>query len=156
MNMRLYTHALSEKSKVLLVLGTLHKNASRIVTPTPSPLFSPHPHRFPSCRLYSTSHISRQIVFTSSCSRVKSSSRQVASVKFVRVKSSASNCHVPTKRTLLPIHQASVVFYCSSCCSHLTNSHEHRPRANAFRNCDCARAVNNIVTQQSHFVIEQR
>ena len=35
----------------------------------------PEPHRFPCC--------------------VKSSSRQVACVKFVRIKSSASNCHVP-------------------------------------------------------------
>ena len=47
------------------------------------------------------------------------------------------------------------IFYYSSCCSHLT-IHEHRPRANGIRNCDCARAVNNIVMQQSHFVVEQR
>ena len=42
-----------------------------------------------------------------------------------------------------------------SCCSHST-IHEHRPRANAFSNCDCTRAVNNIVTKQWHFAIEQR
>ena len=56
---------------------------SRIVTLTPQ-----------AADPYSTSHVSRQIVFVSNRPRVKSSSRQVARVKFVRVKSSASTCHV--------------------------------------------------------------
>ena len=41
---------------------------------------------------YSTSHVSRQIVFASNRPRVKSSSHPVARVKFVRV-----NCHIPTR-----------------------------------------------------------
>ena len=54
---------------------------SRIVTPTPSLT----PTVFQAADTYFTSHVLRQIVLASSRLRIK----------FVRVKSSASNCHVP-------------------------------------------------------------
>ena len=58
---------------------------------------------------YSTSHVSRRIVFASNCSRVKSSSRQVACVKFVLVKSPTSNCHVPDHIIVLKTKRKSVL-----------------------------------------------
>ena len=67
-------------------------SGSQIVTPTPFPRPSPS-SKLP----IPTPHISRQIVLASNRPRVKSSSRQVAHVQFVCVKSSTSNCPVPIR-----------------------------------------------------------
>ena len=74
---------------------------SRIVTPTPSPT----PTVFQAADPYSTSHVPHQIFFASNRSRVKSSSRQVARVKFVRVKLSCTQgslhrCIAAERKTL--------------------------------------------------------
>ena len=54
---------------------------------------SPTPTVFQAADPYYTSHVSRQIVFASNRPRVKSSSRQVTRVKFVRVKLSCTQLY---------------------------------------------------------------